>query len=254
DLRMHQHDGRCVITAGTVVLFDYAAGDVVMRNIALSTLRQLGFRGRAVAAALGLSEAYVATLHSAAKRDGPAALAMQDRRGTPGRVTAAQWEQARAWRDQGASDAEIGRRLGVAHTTVSRGLGPRGQAPAGDDAASWAPADPLFNEPDPDPDPDPGAGTGLPPGGGPPAWPLPAEGALRSRYAGAMLLHAFLAQAGAGTILADAAGGPGDAALLSAVSMCFALGAATTEQFKHLAAAEAGPLAGLAALPGLRAL
>ena len=262
DLRMREHDGRCVITAGSVVLFDYAAGDVVMRNIALAVLRQLGFRGRAVAAALGLSEAYVATLHSAARRGGSAALAMQDRRGTPGKVTAAQWEQARAWRGQGASDAEIGRRLGVAHTTVSRALGPRGQAPAGDGAAGWAPADPLFNEPEPEPgaDPDPGAGAGagagagLPPGGGPPAWPLPAEGALRSRYAGAMLLHAFLAQAGAGTILTAAAGGPGDAALLSAVSMCFALGAATTEQFKHLAAAEAGPLAGLAALPGLRAL
>jgi hypothetical protein len=69
-----------------------------------------------------------------------------------------------------------------------------------------------------------------------------------------MLLHAFLAQAGAGTVLAAAAGGPGDALLLSAVSMSFALGAATTEQFKHLAAAEAGPLAGLAVLPGLRAL
>jgi len=36
--------------------------------------------------------------------------------------------------------------------------------------------------------------------------------------------------------------------------MCFALGAHTTEQFKHLAPAEAGPLAGLAVLPGLRAL
>ena len=141
DLRMREDDGRCVITAGSVVLFDYAAGDVVMRNIALATLRQLGFRGRAVATALGLSEAYVATLHNAARRGGSAALAMQDRRGTPGKVTAAQWEQARAWRDQGASDAEIGRRLGVAHTTVSRGLGPRGQAPAGDDAAGWAPAE-----------------------------------------------------------------------------------------------------------------
>ena len=42
DLRMHEHDGRCVITARTVVLFDYAAGDVVMRNIALAALRQLG--------------------------------------------------------------------------------------------------------------------------------------------------------------------------------------------------------------------
>ena len=64
-----------------------------------------------------------------------------------------------------------------------------------------------------------------------------------------MLLHAFAARAGAGDILRDAAGQdaqPGEVALLSAVSMCFALGAATTEQFKHLAAAEAGPLAGLA--------
>jgi transposase len=257
DLRMRQHDGRCVITAGTVVLFDYAADDVVMRNIALAALRQLGFRGRAVAAVLGLSEAYVATLHSAARRDGSAALVMQDRRGTPGKVTAAQWEQARVWRDQGASDAEIGRRLGVANTTVGRGLGPRGQALAGDDAAGRAPADPLFSEPEPagaEPEPEPGAGAGLPPGGGPAAWPLPAQGALWSRYAGAMLLHGFLAQAGAGTVLAAAAGEPGDTLLLSAVSMGFALGAATTEQFKHLAAAEAGPLAALAALPGLRAL
>jgi hypothetical protein len=272
DLRMHEHDGRCVITAGTVVLFDYAAGDVVMRNIALAVLRQLGFRGRAVAAALGLSEAYVATLHSAAKRDGSAALAMQDRRGTPGKVTAAQWEQARAWRAQGASDAEIGRRLGVANTTVGRGLGPRGQAPAPGGEAGRPPAEPLFTEPEPEPEPEPGAGAvpgpgterepepraepgaGLPPGGGPPAGPPPAQGVLWSRYAGAMLLHAFLAQAGAGTVLAAAGGEPRDVAVLTAVSMSFALGAATTEQFKHLAAAEAGPLAGLGALPGLRAL
>jgi hypothetical protein len=55
-------------------------------------------------------------------------------------------------------------------------------------------------------------------------------------------------------VLAGAAAGPADAALLSTVSMSFALGAATAEQFKHLAAVEAGPLAGLGMLPGLRAL
>ncbi|MGH3193089.1 MAG: putative transposase [Streptosporangiaceae bacterium] len=43
-------------------------------------------------------------------------------------------------------------------------------------------------------------------------------------------------------------------ALLSATSTCFALGAATVEQFKHLTAACAGPLAGLAVLPDLRTL
>ena len=267
DLRMQEHDGRCVITAGRVVLFEYAAGDVVMRNIALAALRRLGFKGRVVAAVLGLTENYVATLYNAALRDGSAALVMQDRRGTPGKVTGEQWEQARAWRAQGASDAEIGRRLQVAHTTIGRALGPREQAPAREREPGWAPAEPLFTgsgtdlsraEPEPEPRPGPGAGAGLPPAGGLRAWPLPAGGVFRSRYAGAMLLHAFGGQAGAGEILAAAAGGddgrPGDAALLSAVSICFALGAATTEQFKHLAAAEAGPLAGLAALPGLRAL
>jgi len=267
DLRMHEHDGRCVITAGSVVLFDYAAGDIVMRNIALAALRQLGFRGRVVAAVLGLTENYVATLWNAAKRDGSAALIRQDRPGAPGKVTAAQWEQARAWRDQGVSDAETGRRLGLAHTTISRGLGPRGQAPAPDGEAGRAPAEPLFTEAEPgagpgpgaerEPGQEPGAGAGLPPGGGWPAGPLAAEGVFASRYAGAMLLHAFFAQADAGTVLGAAAGGgrrPGDVALLSAVSMCFALGADTIEQFKHLAAADAGPLAGLGVLPGLRAL
>ena len=262
DLRMHEHDGRCVITAGPVVLFDYAASDIVMRNMALAALRQLGFRGRAVAAVLGLTENYVATLWNAAKRDGSGALIRQDRAGTPGKVTAAQWEQARAWRDQGVSDAEIGRRLGVAHTTISRGLGPRGQAPAPDGDAGRAPAEPLFTEPGAGPGPEAGqepgagAGAGLPPGGRWPARPMAAEGVFASRYAGAMLLHAFFAQADAGTVLAGAAGEgrPGDVALLSTVSMCFALGADTIEQFKHLAAADAGPLAGLGVLPGLRAL
>src|SRR5712691_10607826 len=75
-----------------------------------------------------------------------------------------------------------------------------------------------------------------------------------------MLLHAFGVRAGAGGILAAAGAGErdglrfADAGLLSAVSTCFALGAATTEQFKHLAAGAAGPLAGMTSLPGLRTL
>ena len=256
---MHEHGGRCVIMAGSTVLYDYAATDVVMRNMALCGLRQLGFRGRAVAAVLGLSEAYVATLHNAAKRDGPAALVMQDRRGTPGKITAEQWEQARAWREQDVTDAEIGRRLNVAHTTVSRALGPRGQFAASGGGPGWAPAEPLFTGPEAEPQAatvaaaEPAAGAGLPAGGAA-ARPQGDGGVVASRYAGSMLLHAFFARAAAGTVLASACQGPGDVQLLTGVSMCFALGAATAEQFKHLAAAEAGPLAGMAALPGLRAL
>ena len=68
----------------------------------------------------------MATLWSTAKRDGSAGvLSGQLRRGKPGTVTPGQWEQAGQWRAEGASDAEIGRRLGVAHTTIGRGLGER---------------------------------------------------------------------------------------------------------------------------------
>jgi hypothetical protein len=74
DLRLHKVNGRCVITAGPVVLFDYDGADVVMRNLAISALRRLGFTGRRVAALLGLTENYVATLPAGAARDRSAAL------------------------------------------------------------------------------------------------------------------------------------------------------------------------------------
>ena len=51
-----------------------------------------------------------------------------------------------------------------------------------------------------------------------------------------------------------ASGRPGDVALLTATSMAFALGASSVEGTKHLIRAQAGPLAGLAALPELRTL
>jgi hypothetical protein len=267
DLRMHQAGGRCVITCGAVTLFDYDAADLAMRNLVIVTLRQLGFKGRRVAEVLGLAEAYVSTLYRAALRDGAVAVVSgQQRRGSPGTVTPAQRARARAWRAEGVPDAEIGRRLGVAHTTIGRGLGKR-EDTAG---AAWRAADPLpGSEPDTADDAarPAGAAAGEEPAaaageeeegeaaGGvlvPAGLRRPGSGAVTSRYAGAMLLHAFYARAGAGGLLPGVAGP--DAALLTAVSVCFALGAHTTEQFKHLAPAEAGPLAGLGVLPGLRAL
>src|SRR6185437_8682529 len=204
----------CVITAGSVMLFEYDAGDILMRNMALAALRRLGFPGQVVARLLGLSASYVSTLFAASKREGPAALAGQQRRGAPGTVSEQQWELARAWRAAGASDAEIGRRLGVAHTTISRALGPRGRAAAGQ-------AEPLFTGPGPGTVPDEAVPDEAVPGTG--------EGVIVSRYAGAMLLHAFLARADAGAVLGGAARSRRDAALLTAVSVCFALGAATVE-------------------------
>ena len=267
DLRVLRSDGVMWIFAGKTVLFRFADDDSGMRNIAVAALRQIGFPGTQVAAALGLTTNYVATLHQRAQRDGTAGLARP--RGRPRTVTAQDWERARAWRGQGVRDAEIARRLGVQQSTVLRRLGPaqvQGELALDEAAAPGGPAAgredqprrpepqaaPGRDEQEPEPPglvPEPGV---VPPGFG--GSPGPAEGSgVFSRYAGAMLLHAYPGRAA--EILPDAGGGEArEAALLSAASMCFALGAATAEQVKHLAPAEAGPLAGLAALPSLRTL
>src|ERR1039457_3606042 len=259
DLHRLDSGGQTAILAGSRQLFCFPEDDTGMRNIAIAALRQLGFPGTAVAAVMRVTPNYVATLHQRSLREGTAGLVRQA--GRPRETGEASWERARAWRAEGMRDAEIARRLEVNQSTVLRRLGraqvheplplvpePAGQ-PGQEAAAEPEPAETAEPEHAPqaaEPEHAPG------PPGPPAAGPQPA--AVSSRYAGAMLLHAFLARADAGRVLAAAAGGPGDVALLTAVSMCFALGAATTAQFKHLAAAEGGALAGLPALPGLRAL
>ena len=255
DLHRLNAGGETVIFAGSVELSRFSEDDAAMRHVAAVTLRQLGFSGKDVAAVLGLTPSYVATLRQRALREGTAALVRPA--GRPRETDDASWEQARAWRAEGARDAEIARRLGVNQSTVLRRLGrahvqdPLPQAPRPEPEAAHTQA----AEPEPEEQLGPGE----------PVPPQPAADAERpagpvtvsSRYAGAMLLHTFGTRAGAGEILQAAAGEdarPGDVALLSAVSLCFALGAATAEQFKHLPGAEAGPLAGLSRLPGLRTL
>jgi Transposase protein len=251
-----------VIFAGRVQLFRFAEDDTAMRHVAAVVLRQLGFRGQDVASVLGLTPNYVATLHQRALREGTAGLIRPP--GRPRETGEASWERARQWRAAGVRDAEIARRLGVNQSTVLRRLGrahvqdPLPPAEPGP-AEQPEPAVPVPPEPARAPGPPGPPAAAEPEGGEPAAAGEPGTGPVTvwSRYAGAMLLHAFGARAGAGGILRDAAGQdaqPGDVALLSAVSMCFALGAATAEQFKHLAAAEAGPLAGLSRLPDLRTL
>jgi len=71
-----------------------------------------------------------------------------------------------------------------------------------------------------------------PPVRGPAVGARPGGAQVASRYAGAMLLHAFLGRAEVGTVLGGASGRPGDVALLTAASLAFALGAASAEATK----------------------
>src|SRR5258708_3733435 len=268
-------DGTTWILAGSVVLACYPSGDAGLRNVTVAVCRQLGFGGRAVAAVMGLTENYVATLHNRALREGTAGRV--GAQGRPRKLAGNAWEQAARWRAEGASDGRIAGRRGVAEARVSRRVGPaavRQQLPDGEPAVPGrqdggreaGPAPPA-------PSSQPAAGPGSPAGAEPaPAGelvPVPAgdlaarpagEPAAPSRYAGAMLAHAYLDRIGAEAILAAALPpGPArarydDLALLTATSLAFALGVSSAEGTKHLIPAQAGLLAGIGRLPGLRTL
>ena len=121
DLRRLDSGGETAVFAGSAELFRFAEDDTAMRHVAAAVLRQLKFPGKDVAAVLGLSTAYVATLHQRALREGTSALVRPA--GRPRETGEAAWERVREWRAAGVRDAEIARRLGVNQSTVLRRLG-----------------------------------------------------------------------------------------------------------------------------------
>ena len=257
DLHRLASGGQIMISAGSVLLFRYAEEDTAARNVAVTALRQLRFTGTAVAAATGLTPNYVAALYQRFLREGTAGLIRP--LGRPRETGDASWGQARAWRAAGERDAGIARRLGVNQATVLRNLGPAHvQEPLPEPPAEPQAAEPQAGEPQVT-EPQAGEPQVTEPEADESQVTEPGAVAVRpavvwSRYAGSMLLHAFFTRCATGTVLAGAAQSPDGVRLLTGISMCFALGPATSEQFKHLAAAEAGPLAGYGTLPGLRAL
>ena len=214
-LHRADRDGTTWIMAGSVVLSDYPSGDVVMRNIAVAVLRQLGFRGRAVAAVLGLSENYVATLHNRALREGTAGLVRAP--GRPRKVAAAPGSRrpgggpgvpptarsAGGWGSRSprcsaawarppcrSSCLRAGPQAGRSRRRAGQRPGPRHPGRASPRHPGRRQAEPAAPEPSARPAAEPGsaAGTEAAPG----------------RYAGAMLPHAYLDRIGAEAILAAA--------------------------------------------------
>ena len=289
DLRRFEDGGQEIVAVGSRVLFCYPATDAGMRKMAVVTLTGLGFPVGRVAQVMGLRREYVSRLRAVAAREGSAGLVRP--RGRPGKLSAGQLAKARDWHERGESNVEIGRRLGVDDSTISRalrdatgpalrqelagedepaagapgpGLWPAGGpgAVAGPEAAGAGPAEAGIAERGAEPWAAGPAREPVPvPGPVPPGLARAGAGVLASRYAGAMLLHAFFDRIGAGDVLASAAPagqGPGqrydDLALLTVTSLAFALGAGSAEGTKHLIASQAGPLAGIGRLPHLRTL
>ena len=276
-LRLFTHQGGAVVLSGRRVLFRFAAADIGMRRLAMVALTQAGQSVKAVAQAFEVHPNYLSTLRKTAREQGSAGLVKVQ--GRPVKLTGAQREQAREWAEQGVSGQEIARRLQVSDSLISRLVG----------AGRWAP-EPVQDEFPDDTDTDTDdtddtdvAGPGvadrepLEPVAAVPAVVEPGDGlggavagssrlgaaGVDSRYAGAMLLHAFYDRVGAAAVFAPLTGaGPAparsrrfdDVALLTATSVAFALGVGSVEATKHLIRDQIGPLAGLDRLPELRTL
>jgi hypothetical protein len=276
-LRLVTHQGEAVVLSGRLVLFRFAVADIGMRRLAMVALTQAGQSVKAVAQAFGVHPNYLSTLRKTAREEGSAGLVKVQ--GRPVKLSTAQREQVWRWSEQGVTGQEIARRLQVSDSMISRLVGSRRGTPepvqdqlldtdtvAEPDLTDSDVTDADVAEPD------------LADVTGPellePAAPAPGEPAVvgssrlgaagvDSRYAGAMLLHAFYHRVGAAAVFAPLTGaGPApagsarfdDVALLTATSVAFALGVGSVEATKHLLREQVGPLAGLVRLPELRTL
>jgi hypothetical protein len=284
DLRAVVHDGQTVVLAGSVALAAYRSDDVGLRNMTVVTLTRLGFTGRRVAQVVGLTPEYVSELRGQERREGSTGLVRG--RGRPAKLSATQVARARAWKASGLRDAEIARRLGVSHKTAARVVadvdvvavqgewdlgGSVGVERVGDQdtAPSLVDGSSTVDTPGADLDATTARVAELAMGAAE-AVAGTADGSARiqtgtftSRYAGAMLVHAFTHRVGAADVFSQAAGARGggearrrfdDVALLTVMCTVFGLGFASVEQAKHPDRAQVGPAAGIAVLPELRTL
>jgi DNA-binding CsgD family transcriptional regulator len=279
-LRLVTHQGETVVLSGRLVLFRFAVADVGMRRLAMVALTQAGQSVKAVAQAFEVHPNYLSTLRKTAREQGSVGLVKVQ--GRPVKLTPAQREQVRRWSEQGVTGQEIARRLQVSDSMISRlvGVGRRMPDPVQDelpdtDIADIADTDIADTDlADHDladhklPEPAAAAPAVVELGNGPDgavvgSSPRLGAAGVDSRYAGAMLLHAFYDRVGAAGVFAPLSGtGPApagsrrfdDVALLTATSVAFALGVGSVEATKHLLRDQVGPLAGLVRLPELRTL
>ena len=247
---------QCVVLFGRSVVYRYDVADVGMRNLAIVALTDAGRRVDEVAAVFGLTATYASILRGRAVRQGSAGLVK--RRGRPAKLDARQQAKAQRWSAQGRSQQWIAEQFGVARSLIGRVLAELGPASV-QPLLSPEPTDAVDDEQVPAVV---AVTEGLAEGELPPSGTRVGGsarigfGAYRCRYAGAMLLHAYLDRIGAEKVFATVTGGPArrydDLAVLSTATLGFALGIDTVEGAKHLRRAEAGVTVGLSMIPELR--
>ena len=241
-------DGRVFITSGSRLLYVFDADDVEMRNLAIAALRDAGVSGVMVAALFGFTDRHVSAIRTRVQREGSRALVGP--RGRPAKLTDAQKSRARRWKAQGQSGREIAKRLGVSDATISRLTADVAASVAlfDDDAQDMPVGDDADNTTT-----DASAGDGEEPAGS----AAPERGTVQCRYAGAMLLHAFLASVDAAAVLGAGRRrreryGSVEVALCAMFGLV--LGAGSVEAIKHLGRADLGALCGTAKAPELKTL
>src|SRR5664280_676201 len=266
-LRLHASDGQVLVAWGPALVYRYEAEDLGMRNLAIVALTDAGRRVDEVAAVFGLTATYVSILRGRARAAGSAGLLR--RRGRPPKLSDGQVAKARRWAAHGWTQQAIADRLGVAQSVISELLARLGPAPVQE----------VLPEPaDAASDTEPAEATTAEPGSAEPVHTDPVHtepvhtepvaafagtsristGTFSCRYAGAMLLHAYLDRVGTQTIFGTLTGDPGrrydDLAILTTATLGFALGIDTIEGAKHLRRPEAGAALGLRAVPELKTL
>ena len=257
------------VRRGDYTIAAYRKDDLGLRNLAIISLTELGVSGSTAAALFSLTPVQISRIRGQYRQHGSAGLARK--RGRPAGLTPGQVRQARSWAGAGVTHGEIARRLAVSRPLITALIGSHGPLYPQDELPGTGQAGGDGNAPQDQPAPhaaedqpseDRAAAAGQEQEEEQQEARRyhcqPAVGAYRSRYAGAMLTHAFTTAIGAAGILEAGCGLAGadaaaDLAVLNATAMGFTLGALTLEQTKHLQARDAGPLTGLSQLPGLRA-
>ena len=296
ELRLEAVGDGVVVSYGGRALAWYERGDRGMRNLAIVSLTNAGVAGVEVARLFGVRPEHVSRLRRQAAEGGSAGLL--PRMGRPVKLDEAAVKRAYEMSDRGVAGYEIANTLGVSGALISRLLARRpvvevDRLPFTDtgDGARTGDATEIGDGVSDPTDNGDGAETGeatemgdgsdervidaveegewidggelgdAVDGVGGEDWQPAArvsEGRGRSVYAGAMLLHPFLAKVGAGEVLSALGSGPARSYDTTSVALsgvfAFALGSCSLEGSKHLLPADAGLLVGIERFPHLRTL